>query len=185
MKPFVRLGYLAAFCALLVTTFAIIGPRTAHALVAALVQVVNTPANPVPNADVNAPGEEAFQTRLCGASGTFYSCSTVPSEFVVPASTSDGASVKRLVLTTVTGVCDQNPSTNVMSSLITVVAGGTGLNYFSPLQPSPTDPGYEFFIMGPAPLYADSGSTISVAAVVSGGGSASCVYYLAGYYVTH
>jgi hypothetical protein len=53
MKPLARLGYLAAACALLVTTFAIIGPRTAHALVATLVQVVNTNANPVPV--VNAP----------------------------------------------------------------------------------------------------------------------------------
>ena len=53
MKPLARLGYLAAACAILVTTFAIIGPRTAHALVATLVQVVNTSANPVPV--VNAP----------------------------------------------------------------------------------------------------------------------------------
>ena len=184
MKPFVRLGYLAAVCALLVTTFAIIGPRTAHALVATLVQVVNTPANPVPNADVNAPGEEAFQTQICSTSGTFYVCG-LASDFVVPASTLDGASVKRLVLTTVTGDCEQNPSTNVLSSEITVVAGGKILSYFSPLQPNPTDPGYDFSIMGPAPLYPDPGSTVSVGVSVSGGGSADCVYNLAGYYVTH
>jgi hypothetical protein len=40
MKPLARLGYLAAGCALLVTTFTIIGPPTAHALVATLVQIV-------------------------------------------------------------------------------------------------------------------------------------------------
>ncbi len=41
MKPFVKLAYLAAACALLVTTFAIIGPRTVHAVTAALIRDVD------------------------------------------------------------------------------------------------------------------------------------------------
>ena len=185
MRPIVKLGYLAGACALLVATFSIIGPPAVRAAVATLVQVVNTTANPVPNADVNGPGEEAFQTQLCNASGTFYVCSSVPSTFTVPVSTSDGASVKRLVLTTVTGYCQQNPPTNVLTGAISIVAGGTYLVYSSPLQPNPTDSAYLFSIMGPAPLYADPGSSISPGANVSGGGSAVCVYNLAGYYVTH
>src|SRR5579862_3075536 len=111
MRPSAKLGYLAAACAVLVATFSIIGPPAVRAAVATLVQVVNTNANPVPNADVNAPGEEVFQSQLCDAPGTFYSCGTTPSSLVVPASTSDGSAVKRLVLTTVTGTCLQNPTT--------------------------------------------------------------------------
>lgn len=38
MKPIARLGYLAVACALLVTTFAIIGPRAVRAVVATLIR---------------------------------------------------------------------------------------------------------------------------------------------------
>jgi hypothetical protein len=38
MKPIAKLGYLAAACALLVTTFAIIGPRVVRAAVATLIR---------------------------------------------------------------------------------------------------------------------------------------------------
>jgi hypothetical protein len=38
MKPFAKLGYLAATCALLVTTFALIGPRAVQAAVTALIR---------------------------------------------------------------------------------------------------------------------------------------------------
>ena len=41
MKPLAKLTYLAAACALLVTTFAIVGPRTVHAVTAALIRDVD------------------------------------------------------------------------------------------------------------------------------------------------
>src|SRR5579871_5616938 len=44
MHPLTRLGYLAAACALLVTTFAIIGPRTVRAVTATLIRDVDNPA---------------------------------------------------------------------------------------------------------------------------------------------
>lgn len=56
MKPLVKLSYLAAACAMIVATFAIIGPRTAHALVATLVQVVNTPNVNIANTPVPVSG---------------------------------------------------------------------------------------------------------------------------------
>ena len=51
-----------AAVALAGTLISLVVPKAVHAAVAALVEVANTPANPVPNADVNAPGEEPFQT---------------------------------------------------------------------------------------------------------------------------
>ena len=71
MKPFVRLRYLAAACGLLVTTFTIIGPRAAHAIVATLVQVANTPANPAHTQDVSATAAQIVELR-CVGTGVFH-----------------------------------------------------------------------------------------------------------------
>jgi hypothetical protein len=51
-----------------VTTFSVIAPRTAHALVATLVQVANTSANPVPVASATHFGQqETNLVTLVGA----------------------------------------------------------------------------------------------------------------------
>src|ERR1700720_4645119 len=56
-----------------VSLFAVISvmvsPRTAHALVATLVQVVNTSANPVPNKDVDNPVRHAFSSECSSFGG--------------------------------------------------------------------------------------------------------------------
>ncbi len=163
-------------------------PKAAHAVVATLVQVANTTSNPVPNADVNGPGQEVFQTQIC-ISTQSSSCFSSPTSFVVPASTSDGASVKRLVLTTVTGTCSSNqqPGTSLLESFIEISAGGTSLLYTSPLQLSPGSfsaaNNFQYAIMGPAPLYADPGTTVG--AFSTAADRSVCTYDLAGYYVTH
>ncbi len=76
-----------AFAALgVVVTLALVTPRAAHALAAALVQVTNTPANPVPNQDVDAPGRHPFAaTCTVGSGGQECSLSTVPAntEYVI------------------------------------------------------------------------------------------------------
>ncbi len=92
-----------ALVALLLT---LITPKAAHAVVAALVEVANTSTNPVPNADVNAPGEEPFQTQICETLGSFPgACSGTPGDFTVPSTTSDGLSVKRLVVEQISAQC--------------------------------------------------------------------------------
>jgi hypothetical protein len=68
MKPLARLGYLAAACALLVTIFTLISPRTAHALVATLVQVVNPASQPVLTGQVVEPYQQ-FANVDCSAGG--------------------------------------------------------------------------------------------------------------------
>jgi hypothetical protein len=53
-------------------------PRTAHAIAATLVQVTNTPADPVPNKDVDNPARHPYAAN-CTASGTGeISCSPTP-----------------------------------------------------------------------------------------------------------
>jgi hypothetical protein len=47
-------------------TLGILFPNRAHALAVALVQVANTPANPIPNQDVDQPGRHPFQQQCSG-----------------------------------------------------------------------------------------------------------------------
>jgi hypothetical protein len=75
MKPLAKLGYLAAACALLATTFSIIGPRAVRAAVATLVQVSNTPASPVPTVATDNP---ALQPYAASASSSGLSISFPP-----------------------------------------------------------------------------------------------------------
>jgi hypothetical protein len=82
-----------------------IAPKSAHALVAALVQVTNTAANPVPTLDINTPAEEPFQTQLCFGFGAFANQCPAPPVFTVPSTTTDGATVKRLVIEDFSGIC--------------------------------------------------------------------------------
>jgi hypothetical protein len=53
----------------IVATLALVTPRAAHAVAAALVQVTNTSANPVPNQDVDAPGRHLYQSTCVTTTG--------------------------------------------------------------------------------------------------------------------
>ena len=89
------------------TALTILAPRTVHAVTAALVQVVNTSANPVPQADAAT----RFQAAMCIQSGTIstaYNPCPAPTNtvsFAVPTTTSTGATVRRLVVENVSGYC--------------------------------------------------------------------------------
>src|SRR5580700_1363886 len=57
---------------LVIAAVGIMSPRVAHAVVATMVQVANTTANPVPNQDVDNPARNFFQATNSagGCSGT-------------------------------------------------------------------------------------------------------------------
>ncbi|MHB8525837.1 MAG: hypothetical protein ACYDD2_06735 [Candidatus Acidiferrales bacterium] len=95
----------------LVVTLAV--PRAAHAVLSALVTVTNTSANPVPTYDSGT----RFQTDVCFASGSVSVASNFcglnnSRTFQVPTVTSSGATVKRLVVDNVSGICSNfnNPA---------------------------------------------------------------------------
>ena len=48
---------------LALTALSILGPKTVHAVSAALVQVTNTAAQPVPITDVNNPAHTPFEVQ--------------------------------------------------------------------------------------------------------------------------
>jgi len=86
----------------LILTLAV--PRAAHAVLSALVTVTNTSSNPVPNRDVDNSANFPFSSEVCGGDANF--CQGVPNQFTVPAATSSGVPVKRLVIESISGACD-------------------------------------------------------------------------------
>jgi hypothetical protein len=85
---------------------AALAPRAARGVAAALVQITNTSADPVPVYDSST----RFQTDVCSQFGTIAlavnNCGANNStSFVVPTVTSSGATVKRLIVDNVSGFC--------------------------------------------------------------------------------
>jgi hypothetical protein len=92
---------------------AALAPKAARGVAAALVEVTNTSVNPVPTYDSST----RFQAEICVFSGPVATAenfcgSNTSSSFVVPANTSGGAAVKRLVVDNMGGFCSSfnNPT---------------------------------------------------------------------------
>jgi hypothetical protein len=173
------------------------GPRAAHALAATLVQVTNTPLAPVPNADVNTPGDEPFQTHICASfpTGSFPCASTTPESFAVPSITSDGFTVKRLVIENISGFCGvsgEQGITLVQLGFSTSANTVNGLN-LALLVPTMTSIGSNtqlFRSTVPTPVYADPESNVYFASFnylnpPSSTQTAGCDYNIIGHLVTH
>jgi len=174
------------------TLLTLVAPKAVHAAVAALVEVANTPANPVPNADVNAPGEEPLQTALCNSVGVI-GCGTTPSSFVVPATTADGLGVKRLVIEYAGVTCINTGVTGLQAILSTStsanIVNGTIFLVNIPLLLTPSAPGTTGAPGASVPMraYADPGATVSAGLGGSfiGTAAASCNFAVIGRLITH
>lgn len=118
---------------------ALVAPTRVHAVAAALVQVTNTSANPVPTIDSTAafPFATTLVTDTVSLSGAF----------TVPSTTSTGVPVKRLVIETMSVECD--------------IGSGTQ-NFLIDLQtpnPDPTAGGFQAFQNYFFPVVASSAGT--------------------------
>jgi hypothetical protein len=123
-------------------------PKAAHALVAALVQVVNTTANPVIVSNMNDPGRIPYESEQ---SGTPALCNVGSCKIVFPAVPAN----HRLVIDHITGVVGSGAPAN--SPLL--VNGGcnfgcTGSNFFI-VQSAPS-PFSDFVFDVPVHLYYDA-----------------------------
>lgn len=169
---------------------AVVAPKAARGIAAALVQVTNTSANPVPNLDVNTPAEQPFETIICTATGVFAGvcASNEPIAFVVPSTTTDGATVKRLVIENVSGSCATGATTQILGMGIDTTIGENTVNGVSSVQtlvpnlsPSPGKPA----VFGQAArLYADPGAIVAMEPFVGGGTDLICGANINGYLVT-
>jgi hypothetical protein len=168
--------------ALVGTVVTLVAPKAVHAGVAALVQVVNTSTNPVPNADVNAPGEEPFHAFLCVASGpvTGVCAATVSTgSFTVPTTTPDGLSVKRLVIEHVYFDCAVSAKNFGATWL-----QGSGPRIILPITGvSPTNE--KLFTSLPVRSYENPGSVVGAFVATTPPSSYDCGYDVVGSLITH
>ena len=162
-------------------------PKTVHAVVSALVTVANTSANPVPNRDVDNSANFPFSSEVCIGDANF--CQGVTDQFTVPAATSSGVPVKRLIIESISGACDD---TSGASNFI----AGIALNTSAPADSSnssleiaflpaiQTEPGWAMF-NGSVHFYASPGASViegqSGIHSAFGGG---CVAAVSGHLVT-
>ena len=172
--------------AALVLTLAV--PRAAHAVLSALVTITNTAANPVPNRDVDNSANFPFSSEVCIGDANF--CQGVTDQFTVPTVTSSGAPVKRLIIETISGACDD---TSGGSNFI----AGVALNTSAPADSSnssleivilpaiQTEPGWAMF-SGSVHFYASPGASVleGTSGVHSGGFGGGCFEAVSGYLVT-
>jgi hypothetical protein len=180
------------------TIAALVTPKAAHAIVASLVQVVNTPSQPIPNRDVDNPANEPFQATFCIDSGTnFGNCKLggIPGFITVPTTTSDNAAVKRLVIEDAEAFCTISGSGSVTAwglsitvneNVQSVPLGGPSgelEHIFVPqLAPGTT---YLFLVSQQTRLYADPGTIIGQSIADIGNFSGyQCKATLTGHLVT-
>lgn len=167
---------------------AALAPKATRGVAAALVQVMNTTANPVPTLDVNEPAYEpaSLEFRLIDAAST---------SIFAPSSLPSGAAHRELVINWVTGACFGDLATSLPPPFtISLKTDGSQLSFFAATSAS----GPATYFGTKTSLYASPGSTISLVAlngsgiqidfpletVTTTGALATCLINADGYYVT-
>jgi hypothetical protein len=182
MKPFAKLGYLAAACTLLVATFAMIGPRAVRAAVATLVQVSNTTADPIPNSSVDEPARHVW-TGTCHFTATNQNIAYCS----VPASSNEEVVVQE---ESYYAISDPT-NTFALFTAGVLLSSGFGGNFLAFAQSAdnglhqPT--GSNYFYTAAATIYLDPGSQLLCSAETKGLNSNVALggdCYFSGYYVT-
>lgn len=137
-----------------------LAPRAARGVAAALVQVVNTTANPVPDRDVDMPGRHAvtlgFDDESDSGRANFTNLDQTP--FVVP-------SGKRLVVESLNGVVELDNTTTNGGYYIVSCGVGTGTNAFTAILrivPQATTYSTFFVFTSSSRLYCDAGSSVTI-----------------------
>lgn len=115
------LAVLGAFMVVAVI-MALVAPKAVHAVVAAAVQVMNTSANPAATYD---SGGTRFQADVCHTNGPVsvasgYCGAVTSASFVVPTTTAAGATVKRLMVDNVSGLCSSFNDPAVVIKTVTL-----------------------------------------------------------------
>jgi hypothetical protein len=172
-----------------VLLIAALAPKATQGVAAALVQVTNTASNAVPTED--GPGNFPFVAAgLCAEPEGKSECGNLQAGFSVPATTSTGAAVKRLVIEDLTASCSIDTGSVISTRIIVslpadnVDALNRGITqYFFPV----TTVGGGFGVAhSPARIYADPGTGIGASLVGSfaAGSGGSCLMYLSGHLET-
>lgn len=171
--------------ALLVVVGAMFGPRTAHAIVSALVTVVNNVGvvNPTPSGTI----QPVITTETDSLSRVPYQdgCTAVQGIVVDPiifCFTSAVPAGKRLVIEQVTALC-QAPTGKVTAGIVNATIGSSSISHYLVLTPQDTVLGFTGRVYATSELvrlYVDPGAEVEFA-FSSGDSAATCASTLSGY----
>ncbi len=177
MDRFKKFLLLAASLMLVLAIVTVLGTKEARGtLIATLVQVVNTTSSPVPNRDVDNPANQPFSANI--GIRPF-----VPSSFNVPATTGSGQPVRRLVIEEVDGNCSVATGTTLFTLQLSTVANGVNTQHFLPFSGIGVVGGGEVNGAESTRLYADPGTSVSIAQN-SSDNRVECGVNISGYLVT-
>jgi len=170
------LGYVILAAALV----SVLAPKTTHAIVATLVQVANTSANPVPTSDVNNPDRATILILSCqGLSQGSYGHLDCDPDSTVPAG-------QRFVINRVEADCFTHPGDTFGNAHIAFTEGGNETRHVLPLNSLETGFSPEYVLSQGVDYHADAGSYISFEAYTSDTeGGTNCTFQADGYLVNY
>lgn len=157
---------------------ALVSPKTAHAIIATAVQVVNTSANSVPTSDAGA-AHEPFEFKMI---------STHIASFTTPSTTADGRAVQRLVIEEVTAHCSglSSPAAGIrvsagrFSQAGADLSGGVPEHYF----PFPNNPeSGEQILAQQTRIYVDPGVNVELTILTAPLSSGICTLTASGHFI--
>ncbi|MGA2810980.1 MAG: hypothetical protein ABSG16_06240 [Candidatus Acidiferrum sp.] len=170
------------FVVLAAALVSVLAPKATHALVATLVQVANTPANPVPNRDADSPEHATTVVSSC-------SVTTGPGPgagvFCVPYPGSPAG--KRLVIEQLEANCSAPKGNNVTQPFIAFYVGGVQTSHNFPMISQGDDSTYVYYTANqPVRYYVDPDSQILFsAATTDTTGGTTCSLQVDGYLVIY
>lgn len=168
---------------LLAMLLAVAAPKATHALVATLVQVSNTTANPVPNKDVDNPDRAAVVDLYCVAPGlagyTYVECDTT-SSFTVPAG-------QRLILEQLDAQCTTPEGNALFGANMNFAEAGTGYPHPFALGSPATHSGLTTYVQNHQfRYYVDAGSPIYFQTnTTDTSGGTNCAFQVVGHLVSY
>ena len=164
----------------------VLAPRATHAIVATLVQVANTSANPVPNTDVDNPARASLVSSSCSGQniGTLLLSCTTP--YTVPPA-------ERLVIQQVEANCFTPKGNSVAVAEYFIAANSNGSFSPVPHELPLVSEGIaviadQLYLANNQPVhyYADPGSTIGFTAqTTDASGNTSCTFQFNGYLISY
>ena len=169
------LGVLGALVVLMAIV-ALVAPKRAHAVVAALVQVTNTNSNPVPTQDVgkDLATNEWFECSTSETGSEVVSCEP----FTVPAG-------QRFVIDEIDGFCVPAAGQSIQSGGASFIEGGAPALPSFAMTPEGTAGGSALYAYNvPTHYVVDPGSPITFLAITTGTGLSSCHFGMNGHVVT-
>jgi hypothetical protein len=218
MKRFARLFVVALGLAILGLVVTLVPNKDVSAQSPTQVQVVNTPlpvtatvtrmpvvsgrvaiTNPYLSVrDIDNPSNEPFAASLCSGVGQTFPCflgETLPSQFGVPTTTSDGKTVKELVIQYLDGSCGLSPGGVVTSVTLNtqtfhnVISGQSpAIFHFLTLTQNPTitasGQDHIFEWATPTQIFVDPDTPVIFSVASQVGTNYGCTLNLSGYLVT-